>query len=114
MIISGQAKKLSIYVDETDKFNGKPSYEVLMDLFHTAKIAGVTVFRGVASYGSHGEVHTAKILELSTAMPLKIEVIDSADMIDKILPEVMSILKKGLVEVSDTNIIRYGMPGKTD
>jgi PII-like signaling protein len=108
MIISGPAKKLSIYVDETDKFHGKPAYEVLMDLFHQKKIAGVTVFRGVAGYGSHGKVHTAKLLELSTSLPLKIEVIDSEDMINAVLPEVMALLKKGLVEVSDTNIIRYG------
>ena len=108
MIISGHAKKLSIYVDETDKIQGKPAYEVLMDLFHDKKIAGVTVFRGVAGYGSHGKVHTAKLLELSTALPLKIEVIDSEDMINAVLPEVMQLLGKGLVEVSDTNIIRYG------
>jgi PII-like signaling protein len=58
-----------------------------------------------------GEI-TAKLLEFSTALPLKIEVIDSEDMINTILPEVMSMLKKGLVEVNDTNIIRYGEPKK--
>jgi PII-like signaling protein len=108
MIISGPAKKLSIYVDENDRFHGKPIYEVLMDIFYKKKFAGVSVFRGVAGYGSHGVVHTSKILELSTTLPLKIEVIDSEDMINKVLPEVMELLKKGLVEVSDTNIIMYG------
>jgi PII-like signaling protein len=108
MIISGPAKKLSIYVDENDRVHGKPVYQLLMDIFFKKKFAGVSIFRGVAGFGSHGVVHTAKILELSTALPLKIEVIDSEDMINKILPEIMNLMKKGLVEVSDTNIIRYG------
>jgi PII-like signaling protein len=53
------------------------------------------------------------LLELSTSLPLKIEAIDSADMINAVLPEVMALLKKGLVEVSDTNIIRYGETKKS-
>lgn len=114
MIISGPAKKLSIYIDEKDRLHGKPLHEVLLDLFYKHKFAGVSVFRGVAGYGCHGVVHTAKLLELSTALPLKIEVIDAEEMISKVLPEVMEIMKKGLVEVSDTNVIRYGEPRKAE
>ena len=39
MISKGAAKKLTVYVDETDKYGGKPVYEVLMDLFYKQKIA---------------------------------------------------------------------------
>jgi PII-like signaling protein len=106
MVKSGPAKKLTIYVDETDKFGGKPVYEVLMDIFYKKKIAGVSVFRGVAGYGSDGVFHKSKILELSTSLPLKIEVVDSEDMIDKVLPDVLSIVEKGLVEISDTNVVK--------
>ncbi|MGE5893140.1 MAG: DUF190 domain-containing protein, partial [bacterium] len=54
MITRGPAKKLTIYVDETDRFGGRPVYEVLIDVFYRAKIAGVSVFRGMAGYGSDG------------------------------------------------------------
>jgi len=54
MVLKGPAKKLTVYVDETDKYEGKPVYEALMDLFYKRKIAGVSVFRGVAGYGSDG------------------------------------------------------------
>lgn len=106
MLIKGPAKKLVIYVDETDKFDHKPVYEVLMNLFYKNKIAGVSVFRGVAGYGADRIFHTSKILELSTTMPLKIEVIDSEEMINKILPDIYNIVEKGLVEVNDTNIVK--------
>jgi PII-like signaling protein len=64
------------------------------------------VFRGVAGYGSHGVFHTAKMLELSTDLPVKIEVVDSEDMINSVLDDVTSVVEKGLVEVSDTNVVK--------
>ncbi len=106
MVKSGPAKKLTVYVDETDKLHGKPVYEILLDIFFKRKIAGASVFRGMAGYGSDGVYHTAKILELSTTLPVKIEVVDSEGMINDILPEVTSIVERGLIEVSDTNVIK--------
>ncbi len=106
MVKSGPAKKLTIYVDETEKHHGKPVYEAVLDILAQRKIAGASVFRGVAGYGSEGKLHTAKILELSTTLPVKIEVVDSEEMITIIMAEITSIVKKGLVEVSDTTVIK--------
>jgi PII-like signaling protein len=108
MLKSGPAKKLTIYVDETDKLHGKPVYEAVLDILVARKISGASVFRGVAGYGSHGKLHTAKILELSTTLPVKIEVVDSEAMINIILAEISSVVVKGLIEVSDTIIIKSG------
>lgn len=67
-----------------------------------------SVFRGVAGYGSEGKLHTTKILELSTTLPVKIEVVDSEEMIKIIMAEITSVVGKGLIEVSDTNVIKCG------
>jgi PII-like signaling protein len=106
MLKTGPAKKLTIYIDETEKLHGKPVYETILDILAQRKIAGASVFRGVAGYGSHGKLHTAKILELSTTLPLKIEVVDSAEMINIVLAEIGSVVEHGLIEVSDTNIVK--------
>ncbi len=106
MVKSGPAKKLTIYLDESDKFHGKPVYEVLLDIFFKRKIAGASVFRGIEGYGSDGVFHTTKILELSTTLPVKVEVVDSEDMINGVLDEVTSIVENGLIEVSDTNVVK--------
>lgn len=106
MVTNGPAKKLTVYVDETDKFHGRPVYEVLLDIFFKKKIIGVSVFRGIAGYGTDGIFHTAKMLELSTSMPVKIEVVDSEDMINKVLPDIYHVVEKGLVEVADTNVVK--------
>jgi uncharacterized protein len=106
MVKSGPAKKLTIYVDEADKLHGKPVYEILLDVFYKRKIAGASVFRGIEGYGSDGVFHTAKILELSTSLPVKIEVVDSEEMIRDVMDDITSIVEKGLIEVSDTNVIK--------
>ncbi len=105
MVKSGPAKKLTVYIDETDKFEGRPVYEVLMDILYRGKVAGVSVFRGVAGYGSDGIFHTAKMLELSISLPMKVEAVDSEEMINSVLPDVVDIVEKGLVEVSDTYVV---------
>ena len=106
MVKSGPAKKLTIYVDEADKFHAKPVYEVLLDIFYKKKIAGASVFRGIEGYGSDGVFHNEKMLELSTSLPVKIEVVDSEEMINDVLEDVTSIVEKGLIDVSDTNVIK--------
>ena len=106
MVRKGPAKKLTVYVDETDKYEGKPVYEVLMDIFYKQKIAGVSVFRGVAGYGSDGVFHTSKMLELSTSLPVKIEVVDSEEMITRVLPLINDVVGKGLIEISDTLVVK--------
>ncbi len=106
MVKSGPAKKLTIYLDESDKVHGKPLYEVILDVLYKRKIAGASVFRGIEGYGSDGVFHTAKILELSTALPVKIEVVDSEKRIDEVLMEITPMVHRGLIEVSDTTVIK--------
>ena len=105
MIQAGPAKKLTVYVDETEKVHGKPVYEVLMDICFRKKLSGMSVFRGVAGYGSHRVFHTAKLLELSTNLPVKIEIVDSESTINDVLPEITAAVGKGLIEISDTIVI---------
>jgi PII-like signaling protein len=110
MVKTGPAKKLTIYVDETRKLHGKPVYEVVLDILAQRKIAGASVFRGIAGYGSGGKLHTSKILELSTTLPIKIEVVDSESMINVILAEISSVVENGLIEISDTHVVKSGTP----
>ena len=99
------AKKLTIYVDETDKIKGRPVYEAVMEICYRNRVSGVSVFRGVAGYGGRRVFHTSKILELSTDLPVKIEIIDSDELIRKIIPEIAEIVTKGLISISETVIV---------
>lgn len=105
MIKNGPAKKLTIYVDESDRRGGKAVHEAVIDILYKRKIAGASVFRGIAGYGSDGVFHTAKILDLSSGLPVKIEAVDSEEMIESVLPDILEVVGKGLVEISDTTVL---------
>lgn len=102
------AKKLTVYVDEKDKVHHRPVYEVLLDILHKNGIAGASVFRGVSGYGADMVLHSSKMLDLSTNLPLKVEAVDTGARINAVLPLICEVVKKGLIEVSDTLVIRCG------
>lgn len=106
MINRGPARKLTVYVDEKDRFHKKPVYEEIVNILYQNKVVGVSVFRGILGYGTDGVLHSSKMLELSTDLPVKIEAVDSEEKIDQVLPLIERIVEKGLIEVSDTTVIK--------
>ncbi|RJQ45694.1 MAG: DUF190 domain-containing protein [Gaiellales bacterium] len=106
MHVGETVSKLNIYVDEQDKHHHKPVYEAVLDILREHKVAGASVFRGVGGFGADGVVHSAKILELSTDLPVKIEVVDAREKIEAILPELCSVVEKGIITMSDATVIK--------
>ena len=106
MHVGETVSKLNIYVDEKDKHHHKPVYEAVLDILRDNNIAGASIFRGMGGYGADRVMHSAKILELSIDLPVKIEVVDSREVIEAVLPELCKVIEKGLVTVSDTMVIK--------
>ena len=94
MVKVGPAKKLTVYVDEADKYGGKPVYEVLLDIFFKKKLSGVSVFKGIAGYGNDGVFHTSKMLELSINLPIKLEIVESEEITIRSFPMFIRLLKR--------------------
>jgi len=111
---SGEGKILKIYIGETDKWNHEPLYHVLVKKFKKAGMAGTTVIRGIEGFGLNSRIESAHILQLSSDLPLIIEVVDEAEKIEKILPEVQELVKDGLITVEDVKVISYSGSKKVD
>ncbi|HXG91694.1 MAG TPA: DUF190 domain-containing protein [Blastocatellia bacterium] len=107
MLHTGPAKKMIVYVSESDKYEGVPIYEALLEWLHDHGVAGATVTKAIAGYGAHGRYHIAKPLRLTEDLPIRIEVVESAEKINRILPFVYEIVQEGLIEVLDTEVIKY-------
>src|ERR1700730_17559039 len=88
---------LRIFIGESDKQDGIPLYEWIVRRAKKEGIAGATVLRGIEGYGGHSHIHTAKILQLSTDLPIIIELIDTFEKIDAFFLIVEGVLKGGLV-----------------
>ena len=92
-----KAKLLKVYVGEKERFKNKPLYQYLVQWLKEQEIIGVTVFRGIEGYGSDKVLHSARLLELSSDLPMILEIVDTEEKIDSIVPEVSKMVPKGLV-----------------
>ncbi|NLH46849.1 MAG: DUF190 domain-containing protein [Acholeplasmataceae bacterium] len=112
--IANSAKRLRIYIGESDRWNGKSLFEAIVLQAKELDLGGATVFRGVMGYGANSRIHTAKIVELSSDLPIMIEIIDSEEYIAKIMPFLDEVVKEGMVTLDDIEVVKYGkkMPRK--
>lgn len=102
-----EARKLVIYIGEADHHAGRPLYEVLLHRLQEKGIAGASAVRGLAGYGGHGVLHTTAILRLSDDLPIRIEAIDLPEKIEAVVPEILALVKEGLVEVESVRVYKF-------
>ena len=103
----GEKVLMRIFVGEAKKYGHRPLYEVLVDLFLKEGFAGATVLKGVAGFGAHRVHHTHKLLELSMDMPMVIEVVETQEKIDAIMPKVDEMMESGMITLEKATVIRY-------
>jgi PII-like signaling protein len=98
------AKLLRLHFTEQDRWQGKPLYEAIVETCHALRIAGATVYRGLEGYGETAEIHKPHLL--THDLPILVQVIDSEDNIQRLLPVVEEMMDKGLIAVSDVSMLR--------
>ena len=98
------AKLLRLHFTEQDRCNGKPLYEAIVEKCQELKVAGATVYRGLEGYGGSAEIHRTHIL--AHDLPIVVQIIDSAENIERLMPVVEEMMDKGMIAVSDVAILR--------
>lgn len=103
---------LRIFIGESDREPGRdrPLFEAIVRRAREAHLAGATVLRGPMGFGRHSRMHAAKLLELSTDLPILIEIVDAEDKINAFLPTVDGLVTEGLVTLETVRILRYTSP----
>jgi uncharacterized protein len=112
MRVEDQGKLLRVYVDEGAKHGGKLLYEAVVQHCHDRGMAGATVLRGVQGYGANLRIRKTGVLRLSADLPMLIEVADTADKIDALLPEIEAMIGNGLITVEKVRMIRLTSEGE--
>jgi uncharacterized protein len=110
MLTTGPAKKVTIYLGEDVHRRHEPLYLAILNYLFSERVAGASVFKGVAGFGAHHHLHTARILEMSENLPIKIEFVESAANVEKILPRLLELATEAVVDVQDTNVLHVGRP----
>jgi hypothetical protein len=111
MTLSESGSLLRIFVGESDRYEGKPLYEWLVLQAQRQGLAGATVLRGLMGFGAHSRLHTFKIERLSEDLPIIVEIVDSAEKLDRFLQSVDGAIEEGLATLEKATV-RFYRSGK--
>lgn len=98
---------LRIFIGESDAYDGVPLYEAIIKYARELNMAGATVIRGIMGFGATSRIHTSKILRLSEDLPIVIELVDSEEKINKLMPFLDEHVKEGLITMENIKVIKY-------
>lgn len=107
MRLQGPARRLTIFIGETDIWHHKPLYSEIVRRAHRAGLAGASVLRGIEGFGASSHIHTSRLLSLSDDLPLAIIIVDAEERIDEFLPQLDELITEGLVILDDVDVVRY-------
>jgi len=107
MHLTGQGLLVRIFIGEGDKFEGKPLYKQIVNICREMNIAGATVLRGIMGFGANSKVKTTSILRLSDDLPLVVEIVDTEEKIDTLLPLLDDMMDGGLITLEKVQILQY-------
>lgn len=108
----GEQVLMRIFIGESDRHGHRPLYEALVELLRSEGFAGATVLRGVCGFGANRVYHTQKLLDLSADLPLVVEVIDTQEKINAIMPRIDAMMGGGMITLEKTTVIRYSHSGR--
>lgn len=98
---------LRIFIGESDKWRHQALYEAIVLKARELHIAGATVLRGSMGFGANSRIHTAKILRLSEDLPIVIEIVDSREKIESLMPHIDEMVREGLVTIEPVRVLLY-------
>src|SRR5690242_9099217 len=107
MHLPEDAVLLRIFIGEADRWQHRPLYEAIVMKARELQLAGATVLRGPMGFGKSSRLHTAKILRLSMDLPVVIEIVDTEENINKLLPALDEMMGGGLVTLEKAKVIHY-------
>jgi PII-like signaling protein len=110
-VLDGEQVLARIFIGESDCWHRQPLSTALLERLRREGFAGATVFHAVAGFGARSVLHTSHLLRLSEDLPVVIEVVDTEEHIDRLLPILDEMVSEGLVTLERARVVKYA-PGK--
>ena len=105
--LEGEGKLLRLFIGESDTWHGKPLYQAIVQRAREEGLAGATVVRGIEGFGADSHLHTSRILRLSEDLPVVVEIVDTAERIDRIVPILDEMVAEGMLTLERVQIVSY-------
>jgi PII-like signaling protein len=107
MKLEADAQMVTVFVNSTDQWHGRPLYTAVVQLCQRQGIAGASVSHCVEGYGAGRTLHTTRLLELSENLPVRIEIVDLPERIGPLLTALEGMIGEGLVTIANVHILRF-------
>lgn len=111
MQLQGKALRVIVYFGESDHYEGKALHAALLEFLKREGAAGATIVRGLSGFGAHSRIHTAKIVEISFDLPLRLEWVDQPETVERLMPYIRRMVDDGLITVEEVDVVQYA-PGR--
>ena len=105
--IEGEQVLLRVILSESRSHEHQPLFRKLLDILRAEGMAGTTVLKGIAGFGHDRQVHTIDIEVASIGLPVVIEVVDTQEHIDRVLPKIEALMEGGAIMMERAKVIRY-------
>jgi PII-like signaling protein len=110
--LTGDQVLVRIFFGESDLWKHRPLEIALIERLRHEGFAGATAFHGSTGFGANSIVHTTHILDLSSDLPVVVEVVDTEENIERLLPILDEMIDDGLVTMEKVRVLRYKAAGK--
>jgi PII-like signaling protein len=110
----GERTLLRVFIGEADRFGSRPLHQALVERARAEGVAGATVLRGIEGFGASSRVHTTRILRLSEDLPVIVEVVDTEERIQGLIPIFEEMLSDGLMTLERAEVLLYRGRGGDD
>lgn len=105
--LEGERVLMRIHVGESDKHDGKPLYQAIVETLRAQGFAGATVFRGTMGFGASATIHSDRVLRLSVDLPMVVECVDTDEKIKSVIPTIDQMMGGGLITLEKAHVIIY-------
>lgn len=107
-VLDGDQFLVRIFLGESDTWHHTPLARAILERLRAEGFAGATILHGVAGFGASSVIHTASLIELSTDLPVVIEVVDDQTHVDRLLPILDEMITGGaLVTMERVRVLKY-------
>lgn len=107
MLPAGAAKKVTIHLNEDTTAEHDFLYNEIFSLLRERGVAGATLIRPAAGFGSHHRTHSAEgDAALREHLPVRIEFIETIEAVDAVLPALCEMITDGLIEAHETTVVK--------
>ena len=107
MRLEGEQVLLRLFLGESDRREGMPLYEAIVQRARTEGLAGATVLRGIEGFGANSRIHRASILRLSEDLPIVVEIVDEREKIERFLAVLDPWIEDGLATLERVQVVLY-------